>query len=55
MSELLCFLAGYVISGTVSIVLLSLIQINRMRENNNLVKKPSQIRADNRGLQGRIR
>ncbi len=38
MKELLCFLAGYVISGAIFIVLMSMMQINRMRENDDLIK-----------------
>ena len=39
MRELLCFLAGYVISGAVAIVLMSLMQINRLRESDELIRK----------------
>ena len=37
MKELLCFLAGYIISGAIIIVHMTLMQINRMRENDYLV------------------
>lgn len=52
MRELLCFLAGYVISGAVAIVLMSLMQINRLRESDELIRsllKSTQITAENKG------
>ena len=47
MRELLCFLAGYIISGAVAIVLMSLMQINRLRESDELIRKLLKSSQDN--------
>lgn len=38
MKELLCFLAGYIISGAVSVILMCLMQINRLRDYDEMLK-----------------